>query len=302
MHDNKKATRPLLWISVLFLAGCAAVAPNLPAITESPTSDRSTGRIVWHDLITDTPAESRKFYGELFGWTFEKPAAPIGFGDDDTYMLIRHDGQLIGGMLDANTLERGDRVSQWITVMSVADIDAAVARTKNNGGEVLTPPTDVGTRGTMAVIAGPDRAILAFLQANDGDPELEEPQVGGWLWDELWTHELQPVTEFFAAVTGLTHDDHAIDDIDDDYRVLMDGDQPRAAIIPNPFTDAVPVWVNYLRVQDPAAITARVEELGGEVLVPAQERAIGGSVAFIAGPSGAGVALQTWPLEQGEGE
>jgi len=57
-----------------------------------------------------------------------------------------------------------------------------------------------------------------------------------------------------------------------------------------------PVWVNYLRVADPAAIAARVEALGGRVLVPVQARRIGGYAGLVAGPSGAGIALQTWPI------
>ena len=60
--------------------------------------------------------------------------------------------------------------------------------------------------------------------------------------------------------------------------------------------DLKPVWVSYLRVEDPAAITARVAELGGRVIVEAQPRPAGGTVAFVADPSGAGIALQTWPL------
>ena len=60
----------------------------------------------------------------------------------------------------------------------------------------------------------------------------------------------------------------------------------------NPFEGERPVWVNYIRVEDPAAITARVEGLGGNILVEAQERDIGGKVAFIAGPSGAGIVLR----------
>jgi predicted enzyme related to lactoylglutathione lyase len=59
-----------------------------------------------------------------------------------------------------------------------------------------------------------------------------------------------------------------------------------------------PVWVSYIRVENPAQITSRVADLGGRVIVEAQPRPLGGEVAFIAGPSGAGIALQTWPLEQ----
>jgi predicted enzyme related to lactoylglutathione lyase len=68
----------------------------------------------------------------------------------------------------------------------------------------------------------------------------------------------------------------------------------------NPLEELGPVWVSYLRVESPADIAAKVDSLGGRVIVEAQARAIGGEVAFVAGPSGAGIALQTWPLEQKE--
>jgi predicted enzyme related to lactoylglutathione lyase len=68
--------------------------------------------------------------------------------------------------------------------------------------------------------------------------------------------------------------------------------------MPNPLEDLGPVWVSYVRVESPASITARVAKLGGRVIVEARPRPLGGEVAFIAGPSGAGIALQTWPLEQ----
>ena len=68
--------------------------------------------------------------------------------------------------------------------------------------------------------------------------------------------------------------------------------------MPNPLEGLPPVWVSYIRVENPAAIAARVAELGGRIIVEARPRPLGGEVAFIAGPSGAGIALQTWPLEK----
>ena len=280
----------------LIVTGCATVAPELPAITDKPTSIQSDGRIVWHDLLTTTPAESRKFYGDLFGWEFERPGMSIGIGDADSYMLIRHNGNLIGGMLDANVLNRETNISQWITVMSVGDITAAVGRVTASDGEVLTPPTNVGSRGTLAVVAGPDKAIIALVQTRDGDPAEREPVVNDWLWNELWTNNVDQATGFYQVVAGFEIEDHVVQGMEQDYRVLKSGDSPRAAIMPNPFERELPVWVNYIRVDDPAAITARVEELGGVVIIDASPRALGGEVAFVAGPSGAGVALQTWPL------
>ena len=96
---------------------------------------------------------------------------------------------------------------------------------------------------------------------------------------------------------GFQYKDHDVENADRSYRVLKYADKPRAGVLENPFVNERPVWVNYVRVEDPSAITARVESLGGRVLVEAQARPIGGEVAFIAGPSGAGVAVQTWPLD-----
>ncbi len=291
-------TRMLAVCAALSLGACAAVTPDLPAITNAPASLSTEGRIIWHDLLTTTPAESRTFYGELFGWEFEEPPAPIGFGRDDSYMLIRHEGKLIGGMLDANVLNQQENVSQWISVMSVNDVNAAVERVAAAGGEILTEPTDVGSRGWMAVVTGPDRAIIALLQTRLGDPGEADPQVNGWLWNELWTDDVEGATSFYTDLAGFDVEDIPVDGAYSTYRLLRTGDTPRAAILPQPFEGELPVWVNYLWVADPAAITAQVPALGGTVIVDAQPRPIGGQAALIAGPSGAGIALQTWPVKQ----
>ena len=210
--------------------------------------------------------------------------------------------RLIGGMVDAKVLNRNVDISQWVTVMSVTDVAAAANRVAATGGEVLTRPTDVGSRGTLAVVAGPDRAIFAMLQSSGGDPDDQPPDTNGWLWNELWTSDVEQATSFYQEVVGLQREEHKTADSDVTYRVLKAGDQPRVGVMANPFEEERPVWVNYIHVEDPAAITAQVEALGGRIIVAAQPRSIGGIVAFIAGPSGAGVALQTWPLDQGASE
>jgi predicted enzyme related to lactoylglutathione lyase len=282
-------------VFVLLAAGCTAVTVNLPPITETPTDERHTGKVVWRDLLTNTPEASRRFYGELFGWEFEEPRLFVGVGSGDAYMLIRHNGELIGGMVDTNALGKTENISQWITTISVADIDAAVDRVAGAGGKVVNAPESIGDRGRMAVIEDSTGALFAMIQTKEGDPADSEPAQDGWLWDELWTSDVDSATGFYRAVIGFEYEDHGIENRD--YRVLRYADKPRAGVLKNPFENERPVWVNYIRVEDPASVTAKVEGLGGRVLVEAQERPIGGEVAFIAGPSGAGVALQTWPLD-----
>jgi len=287
-------------VSLTLVAACAAVQPNLPSVTETPTGKHLQGKVIWHDLITNTPAESRRFYEELFGWEFESVGNMVGFGNSDSYVLIRNNGQLIGGMVDANQMRSKDNMSQWVALFSVADIEQAAALVEPAGGTVLTPPTDVADRGRLAVVADNTGALLALLQTRDGDPADRDPEIGDFLWDELWTDDVEKATAFYRSLASYQASDHNVDDDDreDDYRLLSSNDKPRAGIMDNPFEGVKPVWVNYIRVADPAAITARVEALGGRILVAAQARDIGGEVAFIAGPSGAGIALQTWPITE----
>jgi len=215
--------------------------------------------------------------------------------------LIRHEGKLIGGMIDTVAMNGKDDISQWIVVMSVNDVDKAAASFADSGGEVITPPTDLRRRGRLAVVRDAEGALLGLLQTRDGDPADSEPVVDGFLWDELWTSNIDNATEFYTGVTGLQVDER---DIERDqgahvkYRLLKSGETPRVGILPNPLEELGPVWVSYLRVESPADIAAKVDSMGGRVIVEAQARAIGGEVAFVAGPSGAGIALQTWPLDQ----
>jgi len=286
---------------VSFIVACATIEIDLPSVTDSPGNERLPGKIIWRDLLTHDLSGSKEFYGSLFGWEFEAVGNDSGFGNDSVYTLIRHKGRLIGGMIDTVALNGKDDISQWIVVMSVDDVDKAASSFAASGGEVITPPTDLRRRGRLAVVRDAEGALLGLLQTKDGDPADSEPVVDGFLWDELWTSDIENATEFYTSVTGLQADEL---DLERDqgaslaYRLLKSAETPRVGIMANPLEELGPVWVSYLRVESPADIAAKVDAVGGRVIVEAQARAIGGEVAFIAGPSGAGIALQTWPLEQ----
>jgi len=287
-------------VCALFVVACAAIQIDLPPVSDSPGGERAPGKIIWRDLLTHDLEGSQRFYGSLFGWEFESIGSESGFGSDSAYTLIRHDGRLIGGMINTVALNGRDDISQWVVAMSVDDVDAVAAMFAADGGEVITAPTDLQRRGRLAVVRDAEGALLALLQTKDGDPADSEPVVDEFLWEELWTTDIDKATKFYGSVTGLQADEWNVDQDQSSnatYRLLKSGETPRLGIMPNPLEALGPVWVSYLRVESPADIAAKVDALGGRVIVEAQERPLGGEVAFIAGPSGAGIALQTWPLE-----
>jgi predicted enzyme related to lactoylglutathione lyase len=287
-----KLIRILTWLVFACGVGCTAV-PNIPSITDKPTNMSLPGKIIWHDLITDTPAASEAFYTALFGWEFESVGIGFGSGASTNYKLIRHDGRLIGGMIDQTRLEVEDDISQWVVLVSTDDIERAVQIVIDDGGTVFTPPTALADRGRIAVVADPQGAFFALLETKDGDPLDRKPSINDFLWNELWTDDTAAAVRFYQHLAGYDLEEKIVT-ADESYQFLSKDGVPRAGILTNPIEDLAPLWSTYVRVEDPAAITAQVEALGGRILLPVHDRELGGQVALIAGPSGAGIVIQTW--------
>jgi uncharacterized protein len=305
-----KALRTLWVFASVTLLSCTAMDINVPAISEGGDSARLPGKVIWHELLTDAPEQSRAFYSGLFGWEFEALA-----DKRLNYLMIRHQGRLIGGMIDQTRLATAVDISQWVSLIAVTDIERAAASVDSAGGTVFTPPTSLGERGEIAVVADAQGALFALLQSPAGEPadnsSGQVPVAGDFLWDELWTGDIAAAGDFYRALAPYEVAAKAPGqgEIVVDYKVLSSQGRMRMGIRSNPVEGLPPIWVNYLRVEDAEqleGILKRVEPLGGEILMPAVERPGGGSMAIIAGPSGAGIALQTWPdddkFEMPEGE
>jgi len=292
--------RFILLSFLLLLSACAGTQFSVPAIPHSVDGQRLAGKIIWHDLVSDTPRESEAFFSGLFGWEFQSLSLTGA-----NYSLIRHQGKLIGGMVDQTKLPTTADISQWVPVLSVADADLAASTVVTGGGAVLTPPTSLGERGTIAVIKDPQGAVIALLETRDGDPsDTAEPvSQGSFLWNELWTSDALRASTFYRSLAPLESEplpEAAGPGVD--YQLLTSSALPRLGIRNTPAPELPPMWMSYLRVADKSALQVllgQVEDLGGNVLVPMVERPLGGFMAIIADPSGASIALQTWEKDAG---
>jgi predicted enzyme related to lactoylglutathione lyase len=273
--------------------GCSRTK-NVPAITATPTGAYRVGAFVWYDLLTDDVPGVEHFYGELFGWEFEGD-----FGDEGDFTLVSFQGKPIAGIVYAPRLENGQSRARWIPSMSVANVDQTVEKLRRAGGTVYTEAHDVPDRGRLAVVGDPDGAILAFVRATGGDPPDGDGPVGGWLWTELWTHDVDASVSFYSSLADY---EYRIVDLPaiPDYGVLSKDGEPLAGVRKLQMEHVPPNWVPYVRVDDPVAVAARVDGLGGRVLVAPSDTLRAGSVALIADPSGAAVVIQKWPVDDSE--
>ncbi len=277
-------TRILGAALLLTFIGCSSL--NLPPVTDQATSARLPGKVIWHDLITEDPATSQRFYGDLFGWTFRAVR-----GSD--YSIILRDGEPIGGMVDARVFEQKGNISQWIIALSVTDIDIAASRIKGAGGTLLGGPTDVGDRGELAVARDPQGANFAVLETRGGDPLDREARINDFMWHELWTSDPDQATTFYRQLADYTLGSKTMDN-GKQYENLQANGKPRIAIINSPVETLAPTWVPYVRVADTDLVVTKARELGGKIWYQGASAQAGGELAIIIDPSGAGLVVQTW--------
>jgi predicted enzyme related to lactoylglutathione lyase len=79
------------------------------------------------------------------------------------------------------------------------------------------------------------------------------------------------------------------------YHVLRKG-RARAGLLPAPPQGVQPTWLSYVLVKDPAALASQAASLGGKVLLAPRPDVRKGTLAIVADPSGAALALQKWPI------
>lgn len=279
-----------LCTAVPLAQGCARPGIIVPPLTPTPTAERHVGKWVWFDLLTHDAAAAERFYAGLFGWEFAAPE------DGGRYTTILHQGRPIAGLYEVDELPGDIPRARWIPYVSVDDVDAAVALVRGRGGSVFADARDLEHRGRIAVLGDPQGAVFGVVDSSSGDPPDLPPPTGAFLWNELWTHGLPEAVDFYHALVGYSH---VVVDFPGggDYDVLQSEARPRAGVIESPFEEVLPNWLPYVLVDDPVGLAARVESLGGRVLLGPHEELRRNSVAIVSDPSGAAITLQKWPIE-----
>lgn len=239
------------------------------------------GAPCWVDLMTSDTDRSRAFYSQLFGWTAEEPAEEFG-----GYFSFSKDGVLLAGCM-ASQPDSG-MPDVWSVYLASDDARKTVDAAAANGGEVHVAPMDVGDIGTMAVIGDSGGAAVGVWQPgrHQGFGLLGEP--GTPTWFELHTRDYQSAVAFYRNV--FRWDTHVASDTPEfRYTTLGSGDGQLAGVMDASafLPDGVPAhWSVYFGVEDTDAALAKIVELGGSIVMPAEDTPYG-RLATAADPTGA---------------
>jgi predicted enzyme related to lactoylglutathione lyase len=278
-------------LSVALVAVAAAASFVLPPLVQPASSERHAGKVIWADLVTPDLAAAKRFYGALFGWSFND----IHTGASD-YSVALLDGRPVGGLYQHALRSGEQRQPAWLTFISVRDVAEAEHSILAHGGKLLAPPRLYAERGRQAVFADPQGAVFAVLQSSSGDPEDVLAAPGEWIWSSVLTRDPDQDAAFYQNVFGyevfdMPGEDGAM------HIVLSSEDVARASLNTLPAGGAAkrhPHWLNFVRVTSATDTVARVESLGGRVLVQPFRDRHGGLVAVVADPAGAPFGLLEW--------
>ncbi len=114
-------------------------------------------QIAWVDLTIGNAVDVRDFYVQLVGFRPE----PVDMGGYDDYNMVDPSSdQPVLGICH----KKGVNASlppQWIVYFVVPDLEAAIAKTVELGGEVIDGP-----RSDFVIIRDPGGAVTGLLEAS----------------------------------------------------------------------------------------------------------------------------------------
>ena len=120
----------------------------------------SSNRIVHFAIPANEPEKLTKFYGDLFGWTFQKAPIP---GVEYWLCDTGSDGPGINGAV----MKRQNPQQPWMNYVGVVSIDAAIAKALALGATVALPRTPVPGVGDVAAVIDPQGNVFGLWEAQN---------------------------------------------------------------------------------------------------------------------------------------
>ena len=278
----------LLVFIIGFSVNACDIDITYPSVTEKPTGEHHQGQFVWHDLATSNPQAAMDFYAAIFGWEFKTLGST-----DKPYFVILNNDKPIGGIF--KLAEKYADVSEWVGSISVENVDAAVEYNKTKGGMTIFKAADFKGRGRTALVQDPQGAMIAFLRAEGGDPTFNDPQQNTWLWNELWTIDMEGSIKFYEGL--LDYSPKSILGSKVPYSVFENDGHKMSGVIGNPVKDARSAWMPYIRVDDISKTVESAKKAGAKLMMAPNKNIRQGSVAVLLDPVGAQFTIQTWPIK-----
>lgn len=252
------------------------------------------GTFSWLELGTTDSESAKKFYGGLFGWTFDDMPAGPGMTAASTYSMCKMGTETVAALYKMGA-EMKSVPSHWASYITVTDVDATAKKAATNGGKVVKEPFDVMDVGRMAVIEDPTGATFCLWQAKKHIGATLTGEPGSMAWNELFTRNVDRAGKFYIDTIGWTTESvnmgkmgtYTLFNLANDKKNNKGGMMP---IAPD-MKSVPPHWLAYIAVADCDASAKKVTSLGGKVMMDPMDIPNIGRFAIVQDPQGATFAL-----------
>lgn len=237
-------------------------------MAENRASVYGEGVPCWVDAQLADVAAGERFYGELFGWTFEE-----AYGAS---VWARLDGEPVAALTPKTD---GRMPTVWTVYFATPDAEALCRRIVVAGGQIVALPAPVGDLGTAALATDREGAVFGLWQPGGHPGFVLRHAPGTFVWAELYTRDTEAANAFYG---GLFHDALFGTEAEPDF-----GRAPVSAVFP---AEMPPHFLVHFRVEDLEGSLGTVQRLGGRVQAPPFQASYG-SVAVVTDNQGASFAL-----------
>ena len=254
---------------------------NLNAMPE--VTAHAPGAPSWAELSTTDADGALAFYSAIFGWVDD----PQPMSEDWFYHMQKLNGLEAAAIFQQGREERSQGVPpHWNTYFTVDNVDSVAQQAGQLGGSVLFGPMDVFDAGRMAMLQDPQGAFFAVWQPKQHIGARVKDEPGALTWNELQTSSADAAAEFYGGLLGLERGE-TMGEMD--YTLLRaQGTEVAGVVQIAPDWGPVPPnWAIYFGVADVDETVAKVQSLGGGVLVPGTDIPEIGRFAVLRDPQGA---------------
>lgn len=245
------------------------------------------GAPCWAEAMLPDVEAGKRFYGELFGWTFGDSDPALG---DYTEAFL--DGESAAALMPK---QDGRMPTAWSVHFATPDAAAGVRKVREAGGSIVSDVMDVQEFGRMAVAAGPDGAVFSLWEAGTHPGFGVQDVPGAFCWTEVLTRDAEAADAFYPAVFGYQLQDPPFDAGDFKSWALPGSGREvagRAVIGDDTPAEMPPHFLLYFRVADVGQALGTVRSNGGRVVSgPEEVPAAGFAFAVAADDQGAVFAL-----------
>ncbi|MFF1544031.1 VOC family protein [Streptomyces sp. NPDC058291] len=240
-------------------------------MAENRASVYAEGVPCWVDAQLPDVDAGKRFYGELFGWTFEE--RPEGLGHS---VWAELDGEPVAAL--AHKAD-GRMPTVWTVYFATPDAEATSRRIQMAGGQLVTAPMPVGRLGVAALAADPEAAVFGLWQSADHPGFGVRHRAGAFAWAQLYARDTEAANTFYGH---LFHEALFGPGAAPDF-----GRAPVADVFPEMMP---PHFLVHFGVEDCEAALGAVMRLGGRVQA-GPFTASYGTVAVVTDNQGASFAL-----------